>query len=153
MQMRINGKTHRIEATPDTPLLYVLRNELGLNGARFGCGLGQCGACTVLVDGSPARSCITPVSTLKDADVTTLEGLGDDSAPHALQTAFIDHQAMQCGFCANGMIMTAAALMSRRSTFDDDALRRALSGNLCRCGAHPRILAAVKQAMAQQHDN
>ena len=133
-------------ATPDTPLLHVLRNELGLRGPRFGCGLSQCGACTVHVDGRAVRSCGVPVSAVGAAVVTTLEGLGTPAQLHPLQQAFIDAQAAQCGFCINGMIMTAAALLATNPRPDDGELRGALAGNLCRCGTHLRILRAIKQA-------
>ena len=134
-------------AAPDTPLLYVLRNELGLRGPRFGCGLSQCGACTVHVDGRPVRSCGMPVSAVAaTATVTTLEGLGTPAQPHPLQQAFIDAQAVQCGFCINGMIMTAAALLASNPKPDEGELRGALAGNLCRCGTHLRILRAIRQA-------
>ena len=134
-------------AAPDTPLLYVLRNELGLRGPRFGCGLSQCGACTVHVDGRPVRSCGMPVSAVAaTAAVTTLEGLGTPAQPHPLQQAFIDAQAVQCGFCINGMIMTAAALLASNPKPDEGELRGALAGNLCRCGTHLRILRAIRQA-------
>ena len=134
-------------AAPDTPLLYVLRNELGLRGPRFGCGLSQCGACTVHVDGRPVRSCGMPVSAVAaTAAVTTLEGLGTPAQPHPLQQAFIDAQAAQCGFCINGMIMTAAALLASNPKPDEGELRGALAGNLCRCGTHLRILRAIRRA-------
>ena len=133
-------------AAPDTPLLYVLRNELGLRGPRFGCGLSQCGACTVHVDGRAVRSCGVPVSMVAGVPVTTLEGLGTPARPHPLQQAFIDAQAAQCGFCINGMIMTAAALLAANPKPDEGELRGALAGNLCRCGTHLRILRAIKQA-------
>jgi nicotinate dehydrogenase subunit A len=136
-----------VAAAPDTPLLYVLRNELGLRGPRFGCGLSQCGACTVHVDGRPVRSCGLPVSAVAaTATVTTLEGLGTPAQPHPLQQAFIDAQAVQCGFCINGMIMTAAALLASNPKPDEGELRGALAGNLCRCGTHLRILRAIRQA-------
>ncbi len=129
-----------------TPLLYVLRNDLNLNGPRFGCGLAQCGACTVLVNGNPLRSCITPVSAIATAEVTTLEGLGDRENPHPVQKAFIAEQAAQCGYCSNGMIMAAASLLERNPEPSDNEIRQALAGNLCRCGTHMRILKAVRRA-------
>ncbi len=135
-----------LEIEDSTPLLYVLRNDLGLNGPRFGCGLAQCGACTVLVDGNPVRSCVTPAASVQAAQVTTLEGLGTRENPHPLQAAFIAEQAAQCGYCANGMIMTAAALLADNPTPSDDEIRRALAANLCRCGTHTRIVKAVKRA-------
>jgi len=136
-----------VAAAPDTPLLYVLRNELGLRGPRFGCGLSQCGACTVHVDGRPVRSCGMPVSAVTaTAVVTTLEGLGTPAQPHPLPQAFIEAQAVQCGFCINGMIMTAAALLASNPKPDESELRGALAGNLCRCGTHLRILRAIRRA-------
>ncbi len=129
-----------------TPLLYVLRNDLNLNGPRFGCGLAQCGACTVLVNGSPVRSCITPVATAAAAEIMTLEGLGDRDNPHPVQAAFLAEQAAQCGYCSNGMIMAVASLLERNPDPSDDDIRQALAGNLCRCGTHQRILKAVRRA-------
>ena len=129
-----------------TPLLYVLRNDLNLNGPRFGCGLAQCGACTVLVNGSPVRSCITPVAAAAAAEVMTLEGLGDRDNPHPVQAAFLAEQAAQCGYCSNGMIMAVASLLERNPDPSDDDIRQALAGNLCRCGTHQRILKAVRRA-------
>ena len=145
-QIQVNGKAHSVEAEPDTPLLYVLRNELGLHGPRFGCGLGQCGACTVKVGREAVRSCQLPVSELKGRAVTTLEGLGTPEKPHPLQQAFIDEQAAQCGYCINGMIMTASALLDRNPQPSDAEVRKALDGNLCRCGTHLRIVRAVRRA-------
>jgi len=144
--LRVNGHERQVKAEPDTPLLYVLRNDLGLRGARFGCGLGQCGACTVIIDGKATRSCITPLSTLGSKTVTTLEGLGSTRRPHRIQQAFIDAQAAQCGYCINGMIMTAKAFLDRNPRPSEDDVRRALAGNLCRCGTHPRIVEAVMHA-------
>jgi nicotinate dehydrogenase subunit A len=144
--LNVNGK--RVSVTvddPDTPLLYVLRNELGLHGPRFGCGLGQCGACTVHVGGSAARSCIMPLSTVTGA-VITLEGLGTDAHPHPLQQAFIDEQAVQCGYCINGMIMQAADLLARKPKPSEQEVKAELDSNLCRCGTHLRILRAVMRA-------
>jgi nicotinate dehydrogenase subunit A len=130
---------------PDTPLLYVMRNELGLHGPRFGCGLGQCGACTVHVDGAAIRSCITPLSSVTGR-IVTLEGLGTDAAPHPLQQAFVEEQAVQCGYCINGMIMQAAALLGRNPKPSEDAVKAELVNNLCRCGTHLRIVRAVLRA-------
>jgi len=144
--LRVNGHERQVKAEPDTPLLYVLRNDLGLRGARFGCGLGQCGACTVIIDGKATRSCITPLSTLGSKTVTTLEGLGSTRRPHRIQQAFIDAQAAQCGYCINGMIMTAKAFLDRNPRPSEDEVRGALAGNLCRCGTHPRIVEAVMHA-------
>ena len=145
-EIRVNGKTHAVEAEPDTPLLYVLRNDLGLHGPHFGCGLGQCGACTVRVGREAVRSCQLTVSALKAREVTTLEGLGTPQQPHPLQQAFIDEQAAQCGYCVNGMIMTASALLERNPQPSEAEVKRALDGNLCRCGTHLRIVRAVRRA-------
>lgn len=144
--LQVNGKAQSVEADADTPLLYVLRDNLALHGPKFGCGLGQCGACTVHLDGAPVRSCLVPVSTLGAKRITTLEGLGTVAKPHKLQQAFIDEQAAQCGFCSNGMIMTSAALLKSKPNPSDAEIRDALAGNLCRCGTHQRICAAVKRA-------
>ncbi|MFL6096780.1 MAG: (2Fe-2S)-binding protein [Blastococcus sp.] len=135
----VNGVRHEVACDPDTPLLYVLRNDLGLVGAKFGCGLGLCGACNVLVDGHPTHSCDTPVWAVVGKQVTTVEGLGR----HRLQETFVEEQALQCGYCTAGMLVTAAALLEREPDVDDDGVRRALDGNLCRCGAHNRIVRAV----------
>ena len=144
----VNGKPHAVKAAPDTPLLYVLRNELELNGPKFGCGLAQCGACTVHIDGRPMRSCSVPVSTVKGG-VTTIEGLGTPEKPHPLQRAFVEEQAAQCGYCINGMVMTAAAFLEKNPRPSDAELRKAMDGNLCRCGTHMRILRAVKKAAGE----
>ncbi len=144
--LNVNGKARRVSADADTPLLYVLRDNLGLNGPKYGCGLGQCGACTVHVDGMAVRSCQMPVNTIGRRPVLTLEGLGSSQAPARLQQAFIDEQAVQCGYCVNGMIMTAAALLKSKPQPSDEDIRGALAGNLCRCGTHQRICAAVKRA-------
>ncbi len=146
IELNVNGAAHEVDIDPSTPLLYVLRNDLNLNGPRFGCGLAQCGACTVLVDGNPVRSCITPMSAVATGEVTTLEGLGDRDDPHPVQTAFIAEQAAQCGYCSNGMIMAAASLLEHNSNPSDSEIRQALAGNLCRCGTHTRILKAVRRA-------
>ena len=141
--LRINGAARTAESDdPDKPLLYVLRG-LGLTGVHFGCGLGQCGACTVMVDGQAVRSCQTPVSTIAGQDVTTIEGLGSVAAPHPLQKAFIDHQVPQCGYCTGGIIMSAAALLASNRNPTEAEVRSALDGNLCRCGTHARVVAAV----------
>jgi nicotinate dehydrogenase subunit A len=146
LSLDINGSRHQVDADPTTPLLYVLRDDLGLNGAKYGCGLGQCGACTVLVDGKPVLSCITPAALVENRPVTTLEGLGTIDDPGPLQRAFIDEQAAQCGFCIPGMIMRAQALLQRNPAPSDADIRQALRTNLCRCGTHMRILAAVRRA-------
>ena len=144
--LKVNGKARSVDADADTPLLYVLRDNLELNGPKFGCGLGQCGACTVHLDGEAVRSCTLPVSAVQGRAVTTLEGLGSTTRPHPLQQAFIDEQAVQCGYCINGMIMTSAALLKKNRHPSEDEIRAALAGNLCRCGTHQRITAAVKRA-------
>jgi nicotinate dehydrogenase subunit A len=146
ISLKVNGKSRSVDAEPDTPLLYVLRNDLELNGAKFGCGLSQCGACTVLVNGVATRSCVTAVGRLGNSEVTTIEGLGTIEKPHPLQKAFIDEQAAQCGYCINGMIMSAADLLRRNAHPSEDDVRTALAGNLCRCGTHPRIIRAVMRA-------
>src|SRR5262249_16126100 len=146
IQLKVNGKTWTVAAEPDTPLLYVLRNDLELNGAKFGCGLSQCGACTVLVDGKATRSCITPIGRLGESEVTTIEGLGTIEKPHHLQRAFMDEQAAQCGYCINGMIMTAKELLDRNPKPSEAEVRDGLDANLCRCGTHGRIIRAVLKA-------
>lgn len=146
LTITVNGQQHDVEATPETPLLYVLRNEMELNGPKFGCGLSQCGACTVLLDGEAIRSCIYPVSDIAGKQVTTLEGLGTEEHPHPLQQAFIDEQAAQCGYCISGMIMTAEAFLRTNPNPDEAAIRQALATNLCRCGTHVRIIRAVQLA-------
>jgi nicotinate dehydrogenase subunit A len=143
--LRVNGKPRSVNAEADTPLLYVLRENLALKGPRFGCGLGQCGACTVHLDGQPVRSCMLPVADVQGA-VTTLEGLGTSAKPSKLQQAFIETQAAQCGYCINGMIMSAAALLATNKYPSEAEIREALAGNLCRCGTHQRIIAAIKRA-------
>lgn len=144
--LKVNGRTRAVDVDTDTPLLYVLRENLALKGPRFGCGLGQCGACTVHVDGRAVRSCMLPVSEVKTAAITTLEGLGSTAKPSRLQQAFIDEQAAQCGYCVNGMIMSAAALLEKNRNPSEAEIREALSGNLCRCGTHQRIVAAIRRA-------
>jgi nicotinate dehydrogenase subunit A len=144
--LKVNGTSRTVPAAPDTPLLYVLRNDLALNGPKFGCGLGQCGACTVLVDGSSVRSCQLPVGEVGAGEVTTLEGLGTLDKPHPLQQAFIDEQAAQCGYCINGMIMTAQDLLRETPRPSEAQVRDALADNLCRCGTHNRIVKAVLRA-------
>ena len=146
VSLNVNGAVHSVAAEPDTPLLYVLRNDLGLNAAKFGCGLGQCGACTVLVDKAPVRSCITPIGMLGQLEIITLEGLGTSERPHPLQAAFIAEQAAQCGYCIPGMIMLAKALLDRTQQPSEAEVRLGLAGNLCRCGTHNRIVRAVLRA-------
>ena len=144
--LNVNGKDHEITADPQTPLLYVLRNDLRLNAAKFGCGLGQCGSCTVVIDGKPVTSCVVPIMLLQGRRITTLEGLGSAHAPGPLQQAFIDMQAAQCGYCIAGMMMRAHALLTSDPDPSDAEIRAALEPNLCRCGTHMRILAAVRHA-------
>jgi len=146
ISLKVNGATRSVDAAPDTPLLYVLRNDLELNGAKYGCAMTQCGACTVLVNGAARRSCVTPVGSIEGNEVTTLEGLGTLDKPHPLQKAFIDEQAAQCGYCASGMIMAAADLLNRNPQPQEADVRSALAGNLCRCGTHNRIIRAVLRA-------
>ena len=145
--LTVNGQTHQVDVDPDTPLLYVLRNELALNGAKFGCGLGQCGACTVLLDGKPVFSCLVPVATLGNRNVRTLEGLASpDGKPGLLSIAFETEQAAQCGYCVTGMVMTGAAALARKPNLSREDAQQALAGNLCRCGTHDRILRAMLRA-------
>jgi len=146
INLKVNGKTQTLNVERDMPLLYALRNDLGLNGPKFGCGLAQCGACTVLVDGEAVRSCITSVSDIGTRAVTTLDNLGTSEKPHPIQRAFIAEQAAQCGYCMNGMIMASAALLAKNRQPSDSQIREALDGNLCRCGTHLRIIRAVKRA-------
>jgi nicotinate dehydrogenase subunit A len=146
INLKVNGASRSVPAEPDTPLLYVLRNDLELNGAKFGCGLAQCGACTVLVNGQATRSCVTPISAVGQSEVTTIEGLGTIAKPHPLQQAFIDEQAAQCGYCINGMIMAAKDLLDRKPHPSEGEVRESLAGNLCRCGTHNRIVRAVLRA-------
>ncbi len=144
--LRVNGNARNVSVEPDTPLLYILRNDLELNGPRFGCGLAQCGACTVLIDGKATRSCMTPVSAIGNKAVTTLEGLGTPQKPHPLQKAFIEEQAAQCGYCTNGMIVTAKALLDKTPKPTEAQIKKALAANLCRCGTHNRVVRAVLRA-------
>ena len=146
ISLTVNGKTHNVEAEPDTPLLYVLRDNLELHGPKYGCGLGQCGACTVIINGEAVQSCLVPVSKVGKRAVTTLEGLGSTKKPHPVQQAFIDEQAVQCGYCINGMVMTTTAFLGRNKNPSDAEIKRALANNLCRCGTHVRIVRAVKRA-------
>jgi len=144
--LRVNGESRSVTAEPDAPLLYILRNDLELNGPKFGCGLAQCGACTVLIDGKPARSCVTPVSAAAKGRVTTIEGLGTVEKLHPLQKAFIDEQACQCGYCGNGMVMSAKALLEKNPKPTEREIKQALNGHLCRCASHNRIVRAVQKA-------
>jgi len=145
-KLKVNGVVHGVSAEPDTPLLYVLRNDLHLNGAKFGCGLAQCGACSVLIDGVERRSCVYPVAAASKASITTLEGLGTEEQPGALQRAFIEEQAAQCGYCSSGMIVAAHALLARNSKPTVAEVKQALEGHLCRCGTHNRIVRAILRA-------
>jgi nicotinate dehydrogenase subunit A len=146
IHLSVNGHTREVSADSDTPLLYVLRDDLAMRGPRFGCGLGQCGACTVIIDGEAVRSCLYPVSSAAGHKITTLEGLGSTAKPHPLQQAFIDEQAAQCGYCINGMIMTAKALLDRNPHPTEEEIKTALAANLCRCGTHLRIVRAIQRA-------
>ena len=148
--LKVNGKSKVVDADPETPLLYILRNDLQLNGPKFGCGLAQCGACTAIMAGNAIRSCVTPVKAASNRPVTTLEGLGSTKKLHPVQKAFVDEQAAQCGYCINGMIMTTKALLDKNPKPNDSQIKEALAGNLCRCGTHTRILRAVKRASGQR---
>lgn len=145
ISLKVNGRAHTLDVDPATPLLYVLSDELALNGPKFGCGLGQCGACTAIVNGAAVRTCITPVSTVAGKEVTTLEALGTPDQPHALQKAFIDEQASQCGFCVNGVIMTAKAFLDKNPKATPEQIRGALSNVLCRCFTHTRMHRAIER--------
>ena len=146
VQLKVNQQSVDLTLSSAATLLHVLRNDLKLNGPKFGCGLGECGACTVLVDGMPARACVIPALEMKDREITTLEGLGDAQHPHPVQQAFIDTQAAQCGYCLNGMLMMTVALLNKNPQPTDEEIRQALSANLCRCGTHLEIIAAVHRA-------
>jgi nicotinate dehydrogenase subunit A len=146
ISLNVNGTPQMVETDPSTPLLYVLRDDLRLNGPRFGCGLSQCGACTVIMDGQAVRSCSVRVSAAQNRKITTLEGLGSVAHPHPLQKAFIEEQAAQCGFCMNGMIMAAKVLLDAKRKPSDAEIRQALDGNLCRCGSHLRVMRAIQRA-------
>jgi len=148
--LRVNGAEHTVDVDENTPLLWVLRNDLGLTGTKFGCGLAQCGACTVHLDGAPTRSCVTPINQVGDRDVTTIEGLTTNGALHPVQEAWIEAQAPQCGYCQSGQIMTAAALLKQNPNPSDDEINQAMQGNLCRCGTYNRIRQAIKLAAGKQ---
>jgi nicotinate dehydrogenase subunit A len=150
LTLRVNGKSQVVDTDPETPLLYVLRDDLKLNGPKFGCGLGQCGACTVIINGNAVQSCQVPVKDVGARAVTTLEGLGSTKKMHPIQKAFLDEQAVQCGYCINGMIMTTKALLDKNPKPNEAQIKVALAGNLCRCGTHTRILRAVKRASGQK---
>ena len=143
--LKVNGQSHTVDVDPATPLLYVLSDDLQLNGPKFGCGLGQCGCCTVLVKGQAVRSCVTPISAVDGADITTLEGLGTTDKPHPIQQSFIDEQAVQCGFCLSGVVLTAKAYLDRNPKASDADIQQAMSGVLCRCGANTRMLKAISR--------
>lgn len=148
IKFTVNGHEHALDAEPDTPLLYILRDQLALNGAKFGCGLGQCGACTVMLNGEAVFSCLTPLLLVAGKEVTTVEGLGTEGKPGPLQRAFIEEQAAQCGYCIAGMMMRAQALLRKNSNPSDADIRTAMEPNLCRCGTHMRIMRAIKRAAA-----
>jgi nicotinate dehydrogenase subunit A len=149
ISLDVNGKRYSVDADPDTPLLYVLRNDLGLNGPKFGCGLGQCGACTVLMDGTAVLSCVLPAGEAVGHRITTLEGLGTPEKPHPLQKAFIEEQAAQCGYCSSGMIMKSRELLGKSPDPTEEEIRQALASNLCRCGTHNNIVRAVRRAAGE----
>lgn len=149
LRITVNGKSREVDAPAETPLLYVLRNDLGLNGPKFGCGLGQCGACAAIVAGDLMRTCSLALGDVGESHVITLEGLGTAEKPHALQAAFIAEQAAQCGYCSNGMIMAAAVLLDRNRNPDEDEIKKALADQLCRCGVHNRVVRAVRRAAAE----
>lgn len=150
ISLRVNGTARTVDTDPSTPLLYVLRDDLGLQGPRFGCGLSQCGACTVIIDGNTVRSCSIPVRAARNRNITTLEGLGSVAHPHPLQKAFIEEQAAQCGFCMNGIVLTAKVLLDKNPNPTDAEIKKALDGVLCRCGSHPRVIRAVKRAAGER---
>ena len=149
ISLRVNGKTQTVDVEPEMPLLYALRNDLQLNGPKIGCGLAQCGSCTVIMDGNAIRSCVTPVSAAQNKPVTTIEGLGNTKKMHKVQQAFVDEQAVQCGYCINGMVMSSKALLDKNPKPTDAQIKESLAGNLCRCGTHIRIMRAVKRASGQ----
>ena len=149
IRITVNGRAHDVVADGETPLLYVLRNDAGCKGVRYGCGVGQCGTCTVIIDGKPVQSCDVPVSAVAGKSITTIEGIGSVDHPHPLQRAFVEEQAAQCGYCATGIIMSAKALLDANPTAGDADIRAALAKNLCRCGTHQRILRAVKRAAVE----
>lgn len=151
--LKVNGRAHTVDVDPTTPLLYVLSDDLGLRGPKFGCGLGQCGACTVILRGRAIRSCVTPVSSAANAEITTLEGLGTIENPHPIQQAFIDEQAAQCGFCLNGVILTAKAFLDQNPKPTDAEIKQAMSGVLCRCFAHVRMFRAIRRYAARLSRN
>ena len=145
VKLKVNGREHSVDVDPATPLLYVLSDDLELHGPKFGCGLGQCGSCTVIVKGQAVRSCVTPVSSVAGAEITTLEGLGSPEKPHAIQQAFIDEQASQCGFCLSGVVLTAKAFLDRNPKANDEDIRKAMENVYCRCNTATRMMAAIKK--------
>ncbi|MFC4873528.1 (2Fe-2S)-binding protein [Negadavirga shengliensis] len=147
IQLTVNGQRQRVAVAPDTPLLYVLRNNLELNGPKYGCGLEQCGSCMVLIDGEARPSCLVPVSSLQDAVITTLDGLGNAQTLHPVQEAFVEEQAAQCGYCLNGMVMATAGLLEKNTDPREEDIRQALQGVVCRCGTHSRVLKAARKAV------
>ncbi len=151
--LTVNGRQRKVKSDSDVPLLLVLRNDLELNGPKFGCGLGQCGFCTVLLDGAPVRSCVTPLSEAQGKEITTLEGLSEGEELHPVQQAFLHEQAAQCGYCTNGMIMVGKALLDRNPNPSEEEIRQALTGNLCRCATHLRIIRAIKRAAREVSGN
>jgi nicotinate dehydrogenase subunit A len=150
LTLNVNGEDHQVAVAPDTPLLYALRDDLGLHGPKFGCGLGECGACTVIINGAPIRSCLIPAAATKGSKIVTLEGLGTVAKPHPVQKAFIEEQAAQCGYCINGMIMVAAAFLESKPHPSRSDIIAALDANLCRCGTHMRIVRAVERAARER---
>lgn len=146
MKIKVNGKQHNVEVAGDMPLLWVLRDELGIKGPKFGCGIAMCGACTVHLNGQPIRACSFPIAAVGDNEITTIEGLGTPEAMSAVQSAWVEHQVAQCGYCQSGQIMSATALLATNNNPNDDDIDQAMSGNLCRCGTYPRIRAAIKSA-------
>ena len=152
--LKINGKTHQIEVDPMTPLLWVIRENIGLTGTKFGCGIAQCGACTVHIDGKAVRSCISPVGTIEGKEITTIEGIGDETSElHPVQQAWIDEQVPQCGYCQSGQIMSAIALLNENPNPDDETINQAMKGNICRCGMYSRIKKGIKKAATQMAEN
>jgi nicotinate dehydrogenase subunit A len=152
ISLRVNGKTRVVDTEPDVPLLYVLRNDLELNGPKFGCGMAQCGACTVISNGRAIRSCVTPVETVASAEITTLEGLGTPDNPHPIQKAFIDEQAAQCGFCLSGVVLTAKAFLDQNPRATEPQIRQAMSGVLCRCFTHTRMIRAITKYAGERRN-
>ncbi|WLQ14837.1 (2Fe-2S)-binding protein [Hahella aquimaris] len=153
MKLTVNGEPREVDVTPDTPLLWVIRDELQLTGTKFGCGMGLCGACTVHLDGEPIRSCITPAIVAQERKITTIEGIGDPERPHPLQRAWVELNTPQCGYCQSGQLMSACALLAKNPQPSDADIDNAMSGNICRCGTYPRIRAAIHQAAAQLNQN